>query len=69
MFKDRTENTDKFSEIAKKFGENDIRFGQAIFNYARTIAKEDKDLFVIENDEFEAGLLAEVERLEKGEYT
>ena len=64
MFKDynREDNTDKFSEIAKKFGENDIRFGQAIFNYARTLAKEDKDLFVIENDEFEAGLLKELEK-------
>jgi len=63
MFKDynREDNTDRFSEIAKKFGKNDIRFGQAIYNYTRKLTAEGKDLYSIENDEFEAGLLKELE--------
>jgi len=63
MFKkhNREDNTDRFSEIAKKFGEKDIRFGQAIYNYTRKLTEEGKDLYFIENDDFEAGLLKELE--------
>ena len=66
MSKDRTKNTDRFSEIAKRFGENDYRFGQAIYNYIRNLKEKGKDIYSVENDEFEAGLLAELEILEKG---
>lgn len=63
MKKDRREHTDKFSEIAKKFGEKDIRFGQAIFNYMKKLEKEGKDLYFVENDELEKSLFQELGKL------
>lgn len=42
----RSENIDELAEVLKKFGENDIRVGQAIYN---VVTKSNKDLFNIEN--------------------
>ena len=66
MSKDRTKNTDKFSEIAKRFAEKDTRFSQAIYIYIHKLEKDGREFFAIENDEFEAGLIKELDILEKG---
>lgn len=42
----RSENIEELAEVLKKFGENDIRVGQAIYN---VVTKSNKDLFNIEN--------------------
>jgi len=56
--KDRRKGTEQFSEIAKQFGAKDIRFGQAIYNYIRSVEKDNVDLYNIENEDLVKGLLS-----------
>ena len=60
---DRTKDTDRFNEIAKKFGEKDVRFAQAISNLLfRMSQDEDGDIFNLENDQFADLLEKELKR-------
>ena len=54
---DRTKNTDKFSNIAKEFGQYDIRFGQAIAICISRLENKGQDIFAIENNLLEKELL------------
>lgn len=44
----RLDHLDELSEVFVKYGEQDIRLGQAIYNVMR---REKKDLYTIENDD------------------
>jgi len=60
---DRAKNTDRFNEIARKFGEKDVRFAQAISNLIfRMSQDEEGDIFNLENDQFADLLEKELKR-------
>ena len=61
----RTHYTDKFSRIAKVFGQHDIRFGQAISICISGLEKKGKDIFNIENEDFEKELLDILTEMDK----